>query len=171
MSALETQIEMFLEDLKRRNYSAHTLQAYRSDLEGFRECFPEPRPLADFKLKDIRQWLASLWEKKLGPVSIRRHIAALKSLFHFLCREELITSNPVRPLQIPKIPSTLPSIPSTEQMAALIDNIEPMEGRQPLRDLTLCELLYGSGVRVSELPGISSGVSDPHARLLCCERL
>jgi integrase/recombinase XerC len=151
---LELQIDRFIEELVRRNASQHTCRAYRSDIGSFLDCFPDP-VIADIRLRDIRVWLTSLYDEKLGAVSIRRHISALRSFFQFLSRQGLIPMNPVRLLCLPKMGHTLPSILSVKQAGTLIDGIEPTEPRQPVRDLAICELLYGCGLRVSELVGLN----------------
>ena len=153
-SQLELQIERFIESLIRRNLSEHTRRAYRADLGSFLDCFPAP-VIAKIRLADIRVWLASLYDRKLAAVSIRRHISALRTFFQFLTRQGLIAANPVQLLCIPKMPHTLPSFLTAKQTSKLIDGVEAMERRKPLRDLAVFELLYGCGLRVGELVGLN----------------
>jgi integrase/recombinase XerC len=156
MSELETQIARFLEELKRNNVSAHTAKAYGSDLRQFAEYFAAARP-AEFDVIHVREWLADLYTQKLSAVSIRRKLAALRVFFRFLVREGLATKNPARVLRTPKIPKTLPQVMSIEQTNALVDGAAAgnLERPHPARDVAILELLYGCGLRVSELVGLS----------------
>jgi integrase/recombinase XerC len=155
MSELKSQIARFLEELARRGSSPHTLRAYGGDLASFERCFPEPLPVARFKVTDIRCWMAALWDQGLSAVAIRRHVAALRTFFEFLKREGLVPSNPALLVCVPKAPHRLPAVPTREQAAAILDNAEAVGRVNAVRDLTILELLYGCGLRVSELVGIN----------------
>jgi integrase/recombinase XerC len=161
MSELETQIGRFIEELARRQVSAHTLDAYGSDLRQFLEYFTppagEPPPLARFELLEIREWLADLYSRNLTAVSIRRKLAAVRAFFRFLIREGLIAANPARLVRTPKAPKTLPDVMTAEQVNGLIDAVgmERFERPYPARDRAMFEFLYGCGIRVSELVGLN----------------
>jgi integrase/recombinase XerC len=172
MSELERQIGRFVEELKRDNASPHTLAAYESDLRQFLEYFSprdlEPPAPAEFDVLKIREWLASLYDQKLSAVSIRRKLAALRVFFRFLVREGVAPINTPRLLRTPRSPKKLPEVMSTEQANALLDGVAAgkIERPHPARDLAILELLYGCGLRVSELVGLNLDDVDRAERWL-----
>lgn len=160
-SALAQQIEHYLADLTRRNASPHTLRNYRSDLEALIEylspadaCPPLPTEL---DLPVLREWLAHLFDQQLEPVSIRRKLAAVRSLFKHMLREGVIAKNPARLLRTPKAPQKLPRVPTAEQTNHLVDSVADNQLDRPFpeRDVLIFELLYGCGLRISELTGLN----------------
>jgi len=165
MSELEREIGRYLEELARRQASPHTLESYGGDLRQFLEYFTppesEPPPLAQIGVLEIREWLADLYGRAprapLSAVSIRRKLAAVRSLFRFLSREALIPMNPARLVRTPKAPKTLPDVMTAEQVNGLIDAVaaDKFERPHPARDRAIFEFLYGCGLRVSELVGLS----------------
>jgi integrase/recombinase XerC len=160
MSELAEQIQRFLESRRRENVSEHTLRAYGTDLRQFLEYFSpqdsEPPKLAGLDLLLLREWMADLYGRKLSPVTLRRKLAAVRSFFRFLHREGLIEMNTARLLGTPKVPKTLPRVPSAEQTNRILDGASGKTERPSLaRDLAILEMLYGCGVRVSELVGMS----------------
>jgi integrase/recombinase XerC len=161
MSELEIQIGRYLAELARVQASPRTLQAYSSDLRKFLEYFtpPEgqPPPLARFGVLEIREWLADLYSRKLEAVSIRRKLAAVRSLFRFLLREGLIPMSPARLVRTPKAPKSLPDVMTAEQTNGLIDAVgeDRLDRPHPARDRAIFEFLYGCGIRVSELVGLN----------------
>lgn len=155
MSDLELQISRFIEELNRENSSPHTVAAYRADLLQFLEYFSPPPPPSDFDVPRIREWLADLYRQELSAVSIRRKLAALRMFFRFLVRAGVTASNPARLVRTPKAPITLPDVMTPEQTNALLDNMGRIERPHPARDRALLEILYGCGLRVSELVGLN----------------
>lgn len=161
MSEVERQIGRFLEELKRNNASPHTIAAYESDLRQFLDYFSppgvEPPAPAEFDVLKIREWLAGLYDHKLSAVSMRRKLAALRVFFRFLVREGLAPMNAPRLLRTPRAPKKLPDVMTTEQANALLDGVAAgkLERPHPARDLAILELLYGCGLRVSELVGLN----------------
>lgn len=172
MPELETQIRLFLEELKRENVSAHTLRAYGADLRQFLGYFspPDLEPPAPRQLDPlaIREWLGDLYRQRLSPVTLRRKLAALRSFFRFLVRQGLVEANAPRLVRTPKAPKTLPRVMSPEQANSLVDAVAAGKLEQPFpaRDLALFELLYGCGVRVSELAALSLDDLDRRERWL-----
>ena len=148
-------------ELERRNASPMTSQSYASDLRDLVDYLSppgeEPPNARDIDLLTLREYLASQFDRGLTAVSIRRRIAAIRSLFRFLSREGLLTANPARLLRTPKIPKKLPEVMTAEQANGIIEgslDVQP-ERPHPKRDRAILELLYGCGVRVSELAGLS----------------
>ena len=170
MSELEIQIGRYLAELARAQTSPHTLKAYSSDLRQFLEYFtpPEgqPPPLARLEMLEIREWLADVYSRNLEPVSIRRKLAAVRSLFRFLLREGLIPMNPARLVRTPKAPKSLPDVMTAEQANGLIDAVggDRFDRPHPARDRAIFEFLYGCGIRVSELVGLNLEDIDPSER-------
>jgi integrase/recombinase XerC len=163
MPELLGQIERFLDELRRQNASAHTVRNYASDLGQFLDYFtiPEkPKPaLEDIDAVAIREWLGHLYEQRLTAVSMRRKLAAVRSLFKFLLREGVVVKNVARMVRTPKAPKSLPVVMTAEQTNGLVDGVLPaadkFERPYPARDLAIFELLYGCGLRVSELAGLN----------------
>ena len=160
MSELETQIDRYLAELVRGGHSAHTVDAYGADLRGFLEYLSppgaEPPAPAAIDLLVLREWLASLYGHELTSVTVRRKLAAVRGLFRFLLREGVVTMNVARLVRTPKIPKKLPEVMSPDQANAIIDGVasDKLARPYPTRDRALLELLYGCGVRVSELAGL-----------------
>jgi len=159
-SELAGQIERYLSELARTSSSPHTLEAYGTDLRQFLEYLsppetapPEPQAI---DLLTLREWLAGLYRDELTAVTIRRKLAALRGLFRFMLREGVVRINVARLVRTPKAPKKLPEIMTAEQANTLLDGVatRQMERPFPERDRAIFELLYGCGVRVSELAGL-----------------
>jgi integrase/recombinase XerC len=161
MSELARQIGLFLKELARAGSSSHTIDAYSADLRQFLEFLsppglapPEPQAI---DLLILREWLAWLYGQKLDAVSIRRKLAAVRSLFRFMAREGVVPVNIARLVRTPKAPKKLPEVMTTEQMNTLIDGVaaDTLDRPFPVRDRAIFELLYGCGLRISELVGLN----------------
>ena len=151
MAALRDCIAKYLGELERRGASDHTIRSYRSDLEQFIEYMSRADENPQIETVDaalLREWLASLYDQKLTTVSVRRKLAALRAAFKFLQMEGVIRTNPAARLRTPKMKQRLPEVMSEEKANHLVDSVEKE------RDLAILELLYGCGIRVSELVGV-----------------
>ncbi|MGJ5813916.1 tyrosine-type recombinase/integrase [Paludibaculum fermentans] len=166
MSDLQLWINSYLAELTRINSSVHTVRNYQTDLEQFVDYFsrnglnpPEPK---DFDQLMLREWLADLYGQDLARTTIRRKLAAVRSLFDHCLRQGVITLNRAKLLTTPRMPKTLPDVPTEEQTNTLIDDIAKgkLERPSPQRDLALFELLYGCGLRISELVGLDTSDFD-----------
>ncbi len=160
-------VEAFLYWLRvEKNFSPATVRAYAADLDQFsRYCacgevgagVPEgARPPLDpraITLRTVRGFLGALGARGLRGSSLGRKLAALRSFFRFLNREGRLAGNPARPLPSPKKPKTLPAVLSVDEAARLLET-PGGPPRSALRDCALLELLYSSGLRVSELTGL-----------------
>jgi len=171
-SELASQIDRFVEELRRNNVSPHTLSAYASDLAQFLEYFSppgaEPPAPREFEVCKIREWLGDLYQQKLTAVSMRRKLSALRAFFRFLAREGAIELNPARLVRMPKAPLRLPQVMTEEQVNGLLDGViaGKLERRHPARDVAIFEFLYGCGLRVSELVGLNLDDIDRGERWL-----
>ena len=161
-SEMALAIERYLGELGRENASPHTIRNYASDLEQFLAYLSppgtDPPPPASIDGPLLREWLTSLYDRKLDPISIRRKLAAVRSLFQFLLREKTVPSSVIaRPYRTPKAPKRVPIVPTAEQTNALVDGVgqDQFERPHPERDVALFELLYGCGLRISELVGLN----------------
>ena len=156
-----------------RNVSAHTVDAYRNDLESFvaflsNDYWTISRELLDLGKVDhltVRAYLAHLARKKLARSSTARHLSALRSFFKFLIREGVVENNPARTVATPKREKYLPTVLQSTDIAILF---EQADVSKPLgiRDRAWLELLYASGLRVSELVGIDLDHLELNARLI-----
>jgi integrase/recombinase XerC len=172
MSELAAQIDAYLAELVRRGNSAHTIDAYGADLREFLHYLspPESEPPAPGAIDQLtlREWLASLYSHELTAVTIRRKLAAVRGVFRFMLREGVVSVNVARLVRTPKAPKKLPEVMSPEQVNALIDGVSTgaFERPHPVRDRAILELLYGCGVRVSELAGLNLHDLDRSERWL-----
>jgi integrase/recombinase XerC len=145
-----------------RNASPHTIRNYQSDLVQFRLFLSEGNPdaqvdVASIDALRIRGFLAFLFSKKNKKSSIGRKLAAVRAFFKFLSREHILSKNPASTVSTPKIEKTLPRIMTEEEMNTFLDQVgKAAQSAEPaiLRDRAILELLYASGLRVSELVGL-----------------
>jgi len=158
MPDLAIQIDKYLAELKRANASPHTLRNYASDLGQFLEYFAIKEKVAveEIDLLAVREWLGHLYAQKLTAVSMRRKLAAVRSLFKYMLREGVIATNIARLVRTPKAPKSLPVVMTAEQTNTLVEGVaaDTFERPYPARDLAIFELLYGCGLRISELVGL-----------------
>src|SRR5437763_10860639 len=145
----------FLQSLHERNASLNTITAYRNDLANFSDYSGE----IAWKEIDhvfIRGFLSKLYEDGLSKTSVARALAALRSLYRWMAREGKLKleQNPAALVSTPKLAKVLPRVPTIEEMNSAFDGPMPEQARFPERDRVIFELLYGSGIRNSELVGI-----------------
>ena len=187
---LKESIGKFIEYLRSvRNASVHTLSSYQTDLDQFHAFLTPPEsvtpPLSEIDHRIIREFLGHLHDQKLQKSSIVRKLAALRSFFKFCVREGLLLDNPARLVARPKLPQRLPSVLSAEEMNAFLDQLATVETPEPSkrevarservmhssrllleRDRAILELLYASGLRVSELTGLNVADIDRKEQML-----
>jgi integrase/recombinase XerC len=137
-----------------KHASPHTLRSYRRDLGEF-ETFRTGAgvALAEVDVRLVRAWLAALHARGLDPVSIARNLAALRSWCRFLVRRGALPRNPAREVRGPRVPRKLVSFLPADETAALLAR-SGSGGPAQRRDTAILELLYASGLRVSELAGL-----------------
>lgn len=136
-----------------RGASVHTIRSYRRDLDTFFEYVRSG--VEDIEMIDVRGFVAMQINAGLKKTSVGRRLAAVKSFFRFLHREGYIKTNPARLVNTPKAPKLLPRFLTVDDAFALIEKPEGI-GFAPARDRAILELLYSSGLRVSELSGLNS---------------
>jgi tyrosine recombinase XerC len=143
-----------------RGYSPHTIVAYRRDLEQFAAFLREQdHAWLDIDRRVARSYLAHLQRRQLAPATIARQLASLRTFYAYLVREGILSTHPLRGLGTPKQPYRLPRFLSVEETVSLL--AAPDGGTpQGLRDRAILELLYASGLRVSELVGLDAGDVD-----------
>ena len=156
---VEKTIAQFLRVLRARNASAHTIKAYRQDLASFAAHVGEAR-WEEIDHVRIRGFLAGLYERGLSKTSVARALAAVRSLYRWLAREGMVEQNPAKLVATPRLPKKLPRVPSIEEMNTVLEGDLPEAVAFPERDRLLLELLYGCGIRNSELVGIN--LEDVH---------
>lgn len=161
MSELSRWIEDYLAELRRQSASEQTIVTYGVDLRQFLDYFSrgglEPPAPAQFDVLELREWLGHLHGLGLDRTTIRRKLAAVRSLFEHCLKRGAVTVNKAKLLATPRLPKRLPAVPTEEQANALIDGVAAgrLERAYPERDLALLEMLYGCGVRISELEGMN----------------
>jgi integrase/recombinase XerC len=144
----------FLRHLRERNASQHTIKAYSGDLANF-AAYAGSRGWKQIDHIAIRGFLSQLYEKGLGKTSVARSLAAVRSLYRWLAQEGVVEQNPAKLVATPKLPKKLPRVPTIEEMNSVLDGDMPEAAAFPERDRLMLELLYGCGIRNSELTGIN----------------
>ena len=156
-----------------RNASQHTLRAYTREIHSFVEYLGQTLG-ADVRLDQIehlhiRGYLGELDERGLTRASSARALAAIRSWFRWLAKEHRVAQNPAVLVSTPKLPKHLPRVPSMEEMNGLLNSVAPVREKKrgkdeaapwPERERMILELLYGCGIRNSELVGIN--LADIH---------
>jgi integrase/recombinase XerC len=159
--ALADGLARFATRLQERDLSPHTRQAYLRDLEALRaHCADEG--IADWRDVDVhrvRAFIAAGHRRGLGAKTLQRMLSALRTFFDFLVESGLLRHNPADGVSAPKTRRRLPEILDVDQAARLLD----IDAGDPLalRDHALMELIYSSGLRLSEAVGLDLGDVDP----------
>jgi integrase/recombinase XerD len=138
-----------------RGLSLNTTEAYARDLRRLREYSEEysKKSLLELEGKDISHYIWHLNASGYSSTSVARALAAIKSFFNYLYRNRLISQLPTSSLQSPKLPKKLPSVLSAEEVTRLLESITVADALT-CRDRAMLEVLYGAGMRVSELVGL-----------------
>jgi len=167
VTALPPEIQRFAAHLEtERRASAHTVRAYLADLSQYAAFLAEQgAPIVPSSPALVRGFIAGA-AARAGAASLGRKLSTLRSFYRFLVRERLAPGNPARAVASPRKPKRLPQVLPEEEAAALVE--APPQGGGPLalRDRAFLELLYGSGLRVSELTGLDLAHVDLAERLV-----
>jgi integrase/recombinase XerC len=179
-------LAQFLDYLRyERNASPATIRDYGDDVEGFLTYITPPGektlPLHKVDHRLVREFIGSLYDRGLQNSSIARKLACLRTFFKFCLRERLVRQNPAKLVSSPKLPKRVPNVLTAEEINSLLDQMtnaksvaensgrrEPTEQSRLLlkRDRAILELLYASGLRVSELVGLNVGNVDWKSQLV-----
>src|ERR1700744_3998390 len=155
--------ELFIRYIQfEKRYSPHTVSAYQSDLDQFftflnnpdKEDPPPPAIIthpSQITHHQIRNWMVELMNNKLLARSVNRKIAVLRKYFKFLLQEGIIEVNPSSKINTPKVPKNLPVIVEDVKLTQLLDNEESFtDDFKGTRDKLVIEMLFGTGMRLSE---------------------
>lgn len=147
-------LESFIKHLSdERNYSEHTVKAYRGDLENFRDfLLKEEKKVEDTNAATINAYVSTLYGKN-SPASVERKVSAIRSFFSYLVRKGLAAQNPAKLVRTPRKKKHLPVFLSVDEVFNLVDVKDQEKSPLRARDRAVLELLYSSGLRVSELAG------------------
>jgi integrase/recombinase XerC len=150
---MKEHIDSFLRYLDlQRGASVHTLRAYRKDLEEF-SLYAKKRP-EEIEMIDVRGFVARQLKNGLNKTSAARRLASVRSFLKYLYREGYIKANPARLVSTPKVQKPLPKFLTVDDTFSLIEKPVGI-GFLRVRDRAILELLYSSGLRVSELAGLT----------------
>ena len=170
-----------------RNASPETIRVYRSDLESFCAYLTPPGeptlPITQVDHRLIREFVSWLYDRGLEKATVARKLAALRTFFKFCVRERIIKQNPAKLVSTPKLPRRVPRVLSAEELNAFLDGMKNPGPEAPSgtrghresrgdaklllkRDRAILELLYASGLRVSELVGLHIGSVDRRGQML-----
>ncbi|HNX84881.1 MAG: tyrosine-type recombinase/integrase [Bacteroidales bacterium] len=156
--------ESFLQYIStEKRYSRHTVTSYKNDIDQFMGWLEEVRPGADLVSvihADVRGWMVSLLEGGASAGTVHRKMSALRTLFRYMRRHELITADPMAGLKLPKKPKQLPVFVAEDALAKLLDEFRFGDNFSGLRDRTVVEFLYLTGMRRSELTGLRDADVD-----------
>jgi integrase/recombinase XerC len=180
-------VEQFVKYLLyERNASPATISSYRGDLALLEEFLTPPgeatMALDDVDHRIIREFVSWLYDRKQQKASVARKLAALRTFFKFCVRERITKQNPARLVSTPKIPKRVPRVLTAEELNGFLDSLpggaagkKHERGKKqtaqdakliPCRDRAILELLYASGIRVSELVGLTVGNLDRAGQML-----
>ncbi len=183
-------IERFIQYLRyERNVSPDTIREYRRDIQQFEAFLTPPGEktpaLGTIDHRVVREYVGSMYERKLERASVARRLASLRTFFKFCVREKFVAQNPARLVATPKLAKRVPHVLTAEELNGFLDSLgssaEKVKGkraRKPTaesekeakvilkRDRAILELLYASGLRVSELVGLDLGEIDRRGQML-----
>lgn len=150
-------MEIYVDDfinflIVERNLSKNTIEAYATDLKGYVE-FIDVRGVKRIEnvvMEDVLAYLTNLQKHNFSPLTIARHLSAIRMFHRFLVGENIITENPVEEINSPKLAKKLPVILDQAEIERLMDQPD-ISNPRGLRDRALLEFAYATGVRVSEL--------------------
>ena len=140
-----------------KRYSPHTVRSYANDLDQFysflssQELPPEAEKVTSY---DIRAWIVNMLENKYATVSVHRKISCLRVFFRYLRKEGIIKIDPLEKIVLPKRKKSLPVFVEEDALDKLLDNYSFGESFAGIRNRTIIEMLYFTGMRRSELIGL-----------------
>ena len=163
-------IDTFLKYLRfERNYSEKTIVSYRIDLEEFEDYLKKVDAEKNLVTADadlVRSWMVYLMEKGRSVATVNRKLSSLRSFYRFLLRRRVVDLDPMLKVVGPKKQKTLPSFLRVQEMDRLLDECSVNEDFEEVRDRLILEMFYATGMRLSELIGLSDVDVDLSAKLL-----
>jgi integrase/recombinase XerC len=153
-------LERFIQYIKfEKRYSPHTVAAYQSDLDQFINFLNHPEVTVTHPLQithhQIRNWMVELMNQQLTARSVNRKIATLRKYFKYLLQDGIITINPASKINTPKVPKNLPVVVEDAKLTRMLNDSETFTADfEGMRDKLVIEMLFGTGMRLSELIGI-----------------
>lgn len=157
-------IEKFIQYIQfEKRFSPNTITAYRKDLSQFSDYLKTEYHLTEIEKSDfqmIRSWIVYMVGKSASTTTINRKLSALKSFFRYLLKEAVITESPMVKIITPKSNKRLPEFVGKENMESLFQNIEFNEEFDGVRDKLIIEMLYFTGMRLSELINLKDANID-----------
>ncbi len=169
---MKAPVTAFLRHLEvEKHASPHTIRAYGRDLaqwvrfvaQSERADAVAARLVLGATTRDVRAWLAALHGRGLDAVSVARKLAAVRSLYRFLARRGVVRRNPAREVRAPRVARKLVTFLPTDEAKAMVD-ARALGGDARERDVAVLEMLYATGLRVSELAGLDLDAVDRDAR-------
>lgn len=136
-----------------RNFSKHTIKAYNSDILSFLVWLGE-RSVSDVSAKDIKEYLLYIQQFNFCKTTTARKVASLRTFYRYLYRERLIENNPALTIQAPKRGKTLPQFLTEKEIEKIFNNMK-IDTPAGYRNRTILELLFATGMRVSELSNLN----------------
>lgn len=138
-----------------RNFSKHTVRAYKSDLMSFL-IWLQDRTCEQINHQNIKEYILYIQKFKYSRTTIARKIAAIRGFFKYLYREKIVEINPAKSVISPKKHKTLPDFLTEQEIEQIFNNIK-IETPSGYRNRTILEVLYATGMRISELCGLNFG--------------
>jgi integrase/recombinase XerD len=166
----ERQIDAFLAyALTEEGLAPQSIEAYKRDLDDFAHFLTGRGTVgpAQVTRSAVTLYLVALRRRGRAPATVKRRAAAVRSFFRYLLRENVLSEDPTLDLAAPKLPKRLPHVLTVEEVERLLAAPD-LSSPQGLRDRAMLELLYGSGLRVSEVVGLNVGDVDLSVELVRC---
>lgn len=152
-----------------RGLSANTLQSYARDIAGLDKwAIASGRRIEKLERKDLREWIARMSRDGLAPTSVSRAVSAARGFYRFLMLDGYIKHHPAEDLNTPQRMSHLPQFLSEAEMGELLSSPD-VKTDEGVRDRAMLELMYATGLRVSEVCGLQTADVDIHTGLLGCQ--
>lgn len=168
MNKINREINNFLKYLSSEKlYSPHTITAYKGDIIQFFDmnCYGKSdrrKTVSDITKNDIRNFVSSLIRYGMSKSSAERKVAALKSFFGYLYKQNLVHNNPVSGIALPRQDKVLPKFLQEQEISTIFKKID-VKTPSGIRDRAMIELFYSTGIRLSELSGLNEQDIDLHA--------
>ncbi|MBU6449648.1 MAG: site-specific tyrosine recombinase XerD [Rhodospirillales bacterium] len=163
----DSRVEAFLEMLAaERGAAANTLAAYLADLDNFSSFLGRAKPVSGANAGDIAGYMQSLGSSGMAASTQARRLSALKQFFLFLLREGVRADNPAAEVSAPKLPKSLPKYLSESEVDAMLEAARGMAGLPGLKAHAGLEILYATGLRVTEMLALKAGALTTDAMML-----